>query len=60
MALRFDKRTHWYARRNDFGQRMRFCTEATTGVFVPDNTKAEAKRLVDCSKCITRMKKVAV
>jgi hypothetical protein len=58
MAMSLDKRTHWYVVRNDFGQRMRFCNSATTGTFVSDNTNA-SRHQVDCSKCITRMAKVA-
>jgi ribosomal protein S27AE len=58
MAMSLDKRTHWYVVRTKLGQRMRFCNNATTGTFVTDNTNA-SRHQVDCSKCITRMAKVA-
>ena len=59
MAISYDKRTHWYVARNEFGQRMRYCSNATTGTFVTDNTKT-SRHQVDCTKCVKRMNKAAV
>ena len=50
MAVKLDKRTHWFVGTNKWGQEMRMCNGYVSGRFVAKNDKKHRED-VTCSAC---------